>query len=259
MIEFIIALMLAGIVTSGAFAIYNAQQKQWNVQDQVADMQASIRAATAELTTKIRMAGYKVPENIAPILGSNTNPDTIIIIYDSEDIVGVQTEQAMSQPTADLHCDGHDLSGLQDGDWAFIYDPSTKTGEFFEVTQVIYGTFLIKHNTMALSKSYPLGSKVSKMNRYKYYIDQSDPNHPNMMVQCWNKPAQIYADNITNLNFSYVLSNGDVVDAPTIPIMVREVRILVNGRNDKPDHEFFTPYRTRSLETRVNIRNLAAN
>ena len=256
--EFIVALLLAGIVTSGAFALYLTQNKQWGVQDQVTDMQSSLRAAAAELTAKIRMAGYKVPDNIPPILAYNTNPDTIVIIYDSEDLRDVQLEHEMPSPSVELRCDGHDLTGLHDGDWAFIYDPNTRSGEFFLVTQIQYSDH-IQHNTMPLSKAYPVGSKVYKLNRFKYYIDRTNLAHPNMMMQCWGWPAQVYAENITNLNFMYVLSSGTVVDVPNVAYMVREVRFNVDARSDKPDNEFQIPYRSRSLSSKVNVRNLSVN
>jgi prepilin-type N-terminal cleavage/methylation domain-containing protein len=256
--EFLIALMLAGIVTSGAFAIYNTQQKQWNVQNQVTDMQSGIRAAAEELTTKIRMAGYRVPDIIPPILGSNTNPDTIIVTYNSDDISGVQIEHAMPQSAADLLCDGHDLTGLNNGDLAYIYDAGAGTGEYFEATQVRYATSVIRHAS-PLNRAYPLGSKIMKLNRYKYYIDQSNIDHPNMMVRFGNNAAQIYAENITNLNVKYILANGNDLDAPTTPALVREIRFTITGRTDKVDNEFQTPYRARTIDTRVKIRNLGLN
>lgn len=253
--EFLIALMLAGIVTTGAFALYNVQQKQWSVQDQVTDMQSSIRAAAEELTTKIRMAGYKVPDIIAPVLGSNTNPDTIVVVYDSEDLANVQLEHAMPQPAADLLCDGHDLTGLNNGDQALIYDANAGTGEFFEATGVQYVSSIIQHAT-PLSRAYPLGSKIMKLNRYKYYIDQSSVDHPNLMVRLGNNTPQIFAENITNLNFVYVLSSGHALDVPTTPALVREIRFSITGRTDRVDNEFQTPYRARTLDTRVKVRNL---
>ena len=253
--EFLIALMLAGIVTSGAFAIYNTQQKQWSVQDQVTDMQSSIRATAEELTTKIRMAGYKVPDIIAPVLGSNTNPDTIVVVYNSEDLDNVQIEHAMPQPAADLLCDGHNLAGLNNGDLAYIYDANAGTGEFFEATAVQYVSSIIQHAN-PLSRAYPLGSKIMKLNRYKYYIDQSNVDHPNLMVRFGNNTPQIYAENITNLNIVYVLSSGQAIDVPTTPALVREIRFSISGRTDKADNEFRNPYRVRTIDTRVKVRNL---
>lgn len=255
-IELLIAVLLAGIVTSAAMGIYITQHKQWLVQDDISDMQASIRAAAVELSTQIRMAGYNVPDGIPELEAYNTNPDTIVIIYDSADLEDVQIEHQMPLPSAELRCDGHDLTGIYDGDWVFIYDPGTRTGEFFEVSHVQYGSCHIQHNTMPLSRCYPAGSQVLKLNRFKFYIDNSDTAHPNLMIWAPGMGAQVYAENITNLNIQYVLSMGTVVDVPPVPDMVREVIFDIDARTDKADDEFETRYRTRSLTTRVMVRNL---
>lgn len=257
-IEILIAVLLAGLITSAAMGLYLTQRKQLSVQEEVTDMQSNIRAAMAELATKIRMAGYKVPEGLDAITAWNTDPDSILLVYDSDDLRNVQIEHSMPQPSAELRCDGHDISALHEGDWAYIWDPNTKTGEFFLVTQVQESDH-IQHNTMPLSKAYPAGSKVMKLQRFKYFIDQTDANHPNLMVQYDGNAPQVYADNITELNFQYTISSGNVVDVPPSPQVVREVGIDVAARNDKPDNEFYEQYRTRALNTRVMTRNLGVN
>ncbi len=256
LIELLIALFLAGIITSAAMSVYITQHKQLLVQDDISDMQAGIRAAAVELSTQIRMAGYNVPDGIPELEAYNTNPDTIVITYDSADIQGLQIEHDMPQPSSELRCDGHDLSGLNDNDWVFIYDPSTNDGEFFEISHVQYGASHIQHNTMPLQRRYPAGSLIIKLNRFKFYIDDSDTDHPNLMVWAPGMGAQVYAENITSLNVQYVLASGALVDVPPTPDMVREVIIDIDARTDKADDEFETPYRTRSLTTRVKVRNL---
>lgn len=238
LVELLVALLLAAIVTSSAMALYITQHKQLIIQDEVSDMQSSIRAATAELANKVRMAGYKVPEGLPAIIAKNTNPDTIQIAFDSDLTDDVQIEHAMPRPSAELRCDGHDISGLNDNDWIYIYDPFTKTGEFFQATHIQYASSNIQHNTMTLSKAYPQGSKVMKISRFKYYVDGSDLNHPKLMVQIDGFAPVVYADNITNLNLSYLLSSDAVVDSPPIADMVREVIITVNARTDKVDDDF---------------------
>jgi hypothetical protein len=250
---------LAAIVTSAAMALYITQHKQLLVQDEVADMQSSVRASIAEVSTKVRMAGYKVPETVLPIIAYNTNPDTIVISYDSGYGDDVQIEHAMPQPSAELRCDGHDLSAFQDNDVLYIYDPFSNSGEFFLATQIQYSSSHIQHNQGPLGKAYPLGSKILKINRFKYYIGNLNTSHPQLMVQFAGNTPQVFADNITNLNIRYLLSSGAVVDVPGLIDMVREVIISVDARTDRVDNEFQTRYRTRSLSTRTKVRNLGVN
>ena len=259
MLELLISAFLAVIVTSAAMGIYVTQHKQMLVQDEVSDMQANIRAAAVELATNIRMAGYNVPPGIPKLEAYNTDPDTIVITFDSGSVEDLQLEWPMPQVSAELRCDGHDLTGLYDGDWVFIYDPVLQTGEFVMLTNVQYASGHIQHNTMDLSHCYPAGSLVIKMNQFKYYIDNSDPDHPNLMISALGMGAQVYAENITGLNFRYVLSSGAIVDVPLDEELVREIIININARTNNGDNEFETDYRTRDLETRVKVRNIGLN
>jgi len=257
-IELLIAVLLAGLITSASMALYLTQRKQLFVQEEVTDMQSNIRAAMNELTTKIRMVGYKLPEGMQSVIARNTNPDTIKIMTNYDFTDDIQLEWAMPQPSAELRCDGHDLTGISDGDTLYIFDPFINSGEYFVVSHVQMASSNIQHNTSTLSRRYPQGSKVAKVQSTTYYIDQTDPNHPNLMYQYQRNPAQIYAENITNLNFQYVLSDGTIVDVPAMTRMIREVIISVTARTNKQDNEFQTPYRNRTLVARVKVRNLGA-
>jgi prepilin-type N-terminal cleavage/methylation domain-containing protein len=261
MVELLIAVLLAGIVTSAAFSVYITQHKQWIVQDEIADMQANIRAASDELTTQIRMAGQGLPDEFpgGAIWAFNTNPDTIVIIYDTGALTGVETEQPMAQPSAELLCDGHDLSGLHDGEWAYIFDPNNNTGEYFLASQVDDASDRIIHASMPLSRVYPVGSRIMKLARKRYYISTADPNHPTFMLQNIGQNAEPYAENITALNIRYVLSSGAVVDVPPRPNMVREVLLTIDSRTNQSDTEFQRAYRQRSITTRAKVRNLGMN
>lgn len=176
--ELLISSFISVIVLSASLSVYVVQHKHMIVQSQVSDMQHSIRASMEELSTKIKMAGYNVPSGMAPLIAYNTNPDTIVLAYDSEIIEGVELNHAMPQRSAELRCSG-DLSGLQDDDWVYIYDPFNQTGEYFLITHVQIAAGHIQHNTMPLSRTYPVGSLIFKMNQYKYFIDRTtDSDHP---------------------------------------------------------------------------------
>jgi prepilin-type N-terminal cleavage/methylation domain-containing protein len=261
MVEMLISVLLAGIVTSAAMMLYITQHKQLLVQDEVSDMQSNIRAATAELATKIRMAGFKVPDPAMSIRAANTNPDSIAIAFDTGEVGNVRLSLAMSSPSVELQCNGYVLTGIANNDWLYIYDPTARVGEYFVATNVQNSPPRIQHVGMNFSRNYPLGSQIFKIRRYKYYIDNTtDASHPNLMQQVDNGAAQIYAENITNLNLTYKISSGAIVNVPPVADMIREVIITVNARTDKSDSEFSArQYRTRALSTRVKVRNLGVN
>lgn len=257
-IELLIALAIAAIITGAAMSLYITENKQLMVQNSVSDTQSSLRAASSELASQIRLAGYNIPDVAMAIKASNTNPDSITIGINSGMPCGpVTLSAAMPQPSAELKVAG-DISCINDGDTLYIYDPTTKFGENFICTNVQRAAMHLQHNTTDLHESYQSGSLILKQfHTIKYYIDRSTASHPNFMKSIDGGAASVYAENITNLNLRYVLSSGAIVDVPAMNNMVREVIISVDARTDASDNEFQTSYRTRSVTTKVKVRNLA--
>ncbi|HBC45548.1 MAG TPA: hypothetical protein DCZ43_00735 [candidate division Zixibacteria bacterium] len=255
-IELLVSLVIGIIVTTAAMSLYITEHKQLLVQGSISDMQSSLRAASQELASKIRLAGYKVPDPTMAIRASNTNPDTITIGYDGGIGCGpITINHQMPQTSAELRVDG-DISCIEEGDTLYIYDPTTRYGENFICTNVQESAGHLQHNTTNLHESYPVGSQIMRENFFKYYIDATNPAHPNLMIQTGLGAPQIYAENISSLNLSYVMASGAVVDVPPAASLIREVIIRVNARSDQTDSDFQNQYRTRVLTTRVKVRNL---
>ncbi len=258
LIEVLIALLMTGILTAAMFRVYVNQHHAWMIQDRVIEMQQNARAAADELSRQLRMAGYELPNNLAPIEAYNTNPDTIAIHYQSASC-NATLKTAMTQPTSVLDCSGAgaDLSCLYDGQLAYIFDPNVERGEFFTISHIQASPGSIQHSSSALSKNYPAGSLVLAIDRIKYYINRSDTLHPKLMVQLGSFAPEVYAEDIVNLQFTYTMKNGDVVDVPAIAKDVRAIGITVRSRTPQKDVEFTaTPYRFETYQSRVYLRNM---
>jgi prepilin-type N-terminal cleavage/methylation domain-containing protein len=256
LVELLVALVISGVIVSAGYGIYLAQHKGWIIQEQVTNMQQNARVAMHELESKIRMAGYGLRGGIDPIYAKNTNPDTITVVFQNEINCEARIEQAMSQPSAELSCDGHDVSCFEENTWAYIYDPFADTGEFFYITQVLASSSHIQHNTTPLSRSYPVGSIVMFVDMYKFYIDRTDTNHPNLIRQGVGETPQVYAEDIEDLQFRYGLANGVFLDVPPAASVVREVLISLSARTERKDLQFSGKYRRRTLASDVKVRNL---
>jgi prepilin-type N-terminal cleavage/methylation domain-containing protein len=256
LVELLIALVMTGVIVWAGYGIYIAQHESWITQEQISDMQHNARVAMHELETRIRMAGYGLPFGIESIHASNTNPDTITILFQNEINCEATIEHSMPQPSSELRCDGHDVSCFRDESWAYIYDPSADTGEFFWITWVQVGSSHIQHNTMDLSRCYPAGSIVMFVDMFKFYIDTTDSNHPNLIRQGVGETPQVYAENIEELQFRYGLANGVFLDAPPAASVVREVLITLTARTERKDLQFEGKYRRRTLASDVKVRNL---
>jgi type II secretory pathway pseudopilin PulG len=256
LVELLVTLIITGFILTAAFEVYLNQQKGWIIQTQVSDMQQSARVAIRELTYKIRMAGYMLPNGIQAITPKNTNPDTITITFRNTELCGAPLEQNMSSASSALKCNGHDVSCFHNGEWAYVYDPNTLSGEFFYITNINYDSSWIEHGT-ALSKAYPKGSTVMKMEQIKYYIDNTtNPNLPCLMMKKTKQDSVIYATGIEDLQFVYTLADGSISNQPPSPNLIREVEITLIARTEKKDLQLEGDYRRRVLTSKVKVRNL---
>ncbi len=78
LVELLVTLAIAGIVTAAIYEIYLSIQKQEVAQEEIADMQQGIRIATDQITKELRLAGYNGNAPIVGIVGSdNTNSITL--------------------------------------------------------------------------------------------------------------------------------------------------------------------------------------
>jgi Tfp pilus assembly protein PilE len=256
LVEVLIALFITGVLSAAMFRIYINQHHAWMIQDSVIEMQQNARAAIGELTHYIRLTGFQLPNKLPPLQAYNTNPDTIIINYNGG-TCNAPIEHAMPQPSAELRCDGHYVGCFFEGQEAYIFDPFAETGEFFTITHVQISSSHIQHNTTTLSKCYPKGSVILALDRVKFYIDRSDTLHPKLMVKFGSYAPQVYAEDITDLQFTYTLKNGAVTSTPTVAYDVREVGITVTARTQKRDIGLAgNPYRHETYASRVYLRNL---
>ncbi len=254
--EMLIALFLTGIITTAVFRAFSTQEKHYTAQDDITTIQQNSRASIDELTRQIRMAGHSLPLGLAPIVAANTNPDTITINYRSSEC-NTTLSEAMPQPSSELKC-GSAVDCFTEGQWVYIWAPDSAWGEYFELTHVQTGSNHLQHNTMDLGHKYPASSELMVITSLKFYIDsKTDANHPRLMVKPIGKDASVYAENMSDLQFSYRLKNGMVVDVPPLIDDVREVLISVTGRSNNPDYlAAGKPYRTRTYASSVNVRNL---
>jgi len=259
MIELSIGILLTGVIMSAAFSLYLTQHKQLLVQDEISDMQSSVRVTAAELTTNLRLAGMGLPPGITPIQSFDTNPDTIIIAFANGELEGIHLETDMPYANATLDCSGQDLSPVQINDQLYIANASTGSGEYFTVEGINYVSGTIQPYNPGLSQAYAAGSIIVKPIHYRYYIDQTDTQHPKLMRQQNSSTAQIFAEEITDLQFRYIMSDGQIVEVPFWQDMIREIMLSVSARTSQPDPDFPNQYRIRTLNSRVKVRNIGLN
>lgn len=97
-IELMVALVIAAIVTAAVYAIFITQQKTYAIQSGVTDMQQNARAAVMLMVRDLRMAGADIGSSFSVndyagtartasttvTQGTGDDPDQIIVVYATE-------------------------------------------------------------------------------------------------------------------------------------------------------------------------------
>jgi len=258
LLELLVALVITGIITTAILHTYIIQHKNYLIQEDITEIQQNARASIDELARQVRMAGYNLPLGMPGIEAANTNPDTLTIRYNAG---GCDTELRLPMPrtSSELKVDtATNYTCYNDGDWVYIWEPDSGYGQWIEITHVQPSANKLQHNTVLLLDEYGAGSQIMDLTQVKFYIDNTtDADHPNLMMEFPGMPPQVYADNISDLQFSYRMSGGAVVDNPVPVDDIREVLISVRGRSNVPDPDFpDNPYRQRDFATSVFVRNM---
>ena len=83
-IELLVALVIFGLVVGGIYRLFIAQTKAYTVQDQVVEIQQSVRSAMEILLRDLRMAGYD-DESSPIVINTTLPPNYDYIVYPLQD------------------------------------------------------------------------------------------------------------------------------------------------------------------------------
>jgi hypothetical protein len=255
LLEVLVAALIASFAVAAGMQLLINQNQNHLIQEGITSMQHNGRVTVDELVEKIRRAGYQLPAGLPAVIAWNSNPDTIAIAFLVEPVCTASISDPMPQPSSELKCKDSELSCFSSDVWAYIHDPFVDSGEFFFITHVQEAAGHLQHNTMPLSKKYPVGSEIFMLDYYKYYVDNSDTTHPLFMMEKNGDAAVIYADNIEDLQFRYTMADGSVADTISLARFLRQVTVQVVARTEEKDL-FMNTHRKDTLTTSVQVRNL---
>lgn len=237
-IELLIATLLSAIVAGAALDFYVTQHENLITQENVSEMQQSLRVCADEISTRLRNAGACLPAGLAGLRGRNTNPDTIMIRYNSTPLsltVGDHTQKHQANPIHVLRFS--DLTGFNVGDRVYIYRPPNGPGEWFTITNIQdnpgAGWKEVAHGGQDLINDPMAGDIILKLSEVRYWIDNStDSLHTRMMREV-NGVAQIYADEVYDLQASYQKIDGTFVTQPALGDTIVAVDYTMAARTVK--------------------------
>jgi len=97
LIELLVALVIFAIVAAGVYQLFIAQSKAYTVQDQVMEVQQSVRSAMEILLRDLRMAGFDSDNVLSPISIvspiANLSDTSITVVYEYYDTALAQFQE----------------------------------------------------------------------------------------------------------------------------------------------------------------------
>lgn len=252
-VELLAAVIIGIFVVMAAMEAYLALQSSTWKQDQITEMQQSGRAAMRVLSEQLRMAGFSLPPTVSAIAGANSDPDTVTVWHMDADGCEATTTAGMAGTGDALVCAGWDLACFNVDQPAYVFDANAGVGEFFTVTGKQASPETITHD--GLSRTYPSGARVSFIQEVTYFLDNSDTLHPRLMQRSFDGTPEVYAENIEDFQVRYIMSDGDTLDTPTVPTLVRRVLINLTSRTERRDDKVEQDFLRRQFAFQVSIRN----
>jgi prepilin-type N-terminal cleavage/methylation domain-containing protein len=250
LIELLIALMLSSILTAVLYRAVISQQKNYTVQDRVAEMQQHARVAMGQMTKEIRMAGYggdmlSVFGNIngfTDIITPNTNAITIILA----DEVGV-LKQNTAKGANELRVTNAKIFNAEKKRYLCLSGLNN-----YSVRSVTGDTIAL---TTPLTEGHPINQPVYLVKAISYYLGLSDGKAVLRRNENTGGGGQPLADNIESLEFTYFDVNGNVTGNPAD---IRMVKVTVTAKTEMSDPEYQggDGYRRRTLSSNIKVRNM---
>jgi len=264
LIELMIGLVIAALSVAGVYRTFVHQQHTYVVQEQVVDMQQNARVAINQMAREIRMAGFGNVSMVLPaVIGSKTynhilNPD--IPAPGALTILSPIEDRATLSSTALIGKNQIMVSVLNDAAGAPLYDLDTK--KYISIGGVeshLISSIDSVNRTITLSGNLTLnhlvGTPVFPIRAVSYQLGVESGILTIKRDENTGMGSQPLADNIENLQFEYLDSNGN----PTaIPGDIRIIRVTLIARTtmQDPEGKGGDGYRRRQLATSIRVRNM---
>ena len=262
LVELLVAMALAMVIMAAIFKTFKSQQDSYIIQDQVVAMQQNLRGAMYVLTKDLQLAGYGAnfdrntrtlnwddrgtTEAVRPLIYAGDNvsgtgilngTDTLTIVKANRDflreLTAGETATAGTGSSAVIslanRCldSGNTTPDLDDSTkkYGLLIKSDLRAADFFEVNSASGDI----NPPGGLTNNYTVGDIIARADILVYRVNDSG----NLVRKNLGNDLgyQTIAENIDNLQFSYVLNSGSETNDPnTNPGLVRAVRVFMLGR-----------------------------
>jgi prepilin-type N-terminal cleavage/methylation domain-containing protein len=264
LIELLVAMVITGLLGAGVYRTFVGQQNTYEVQDQVVDMQQNVRMAIGRMTREIRMGGFgKLGATFFDSGGMHGLYQNVVTPGgDGKSITVVAALQTLGTLSANAPA-GWKTITVSNGS-AFDLDKkkyiSINGMESYRI-QKIDGNQIDFKGTDKLVYSHLIGEPVFLVMSITYSIGMLDGIPVLLRDDHLGLGPQPMAENIEDLRFRYVMSDGAILDAVPGGQLdnIRMIQATIVARSDKTDPglaKVGDGFRRRTLTTNIQLRNL---
>ena len=281
LIELLIALVISSILIAALYRTFIGQQKTYIVQDQVVDMQQNVRVAINKMMREIRMAGFGGmndntggDNDIINIFG-NVN-GFVNIINPAHDVTvdGINHDQIVVVAAYDQIATLEEDAAAKSGSFRVNFTGSTRfdkpwrkyvciDGRNNYAIMPTNGDVLTLEGGATLKENHSAGEPVFLVRAIRYGLRKDDRGIPVLFRDLYPDTAgssrETLAENIENLQLTYILEDESETDSPAKPADIRMVRITVTARTALNDPDYkgeVEGFRRRQIASRIQIRNI---
>lgn len=289
LVELLVSLAILGVLISSVFSVYQMQSRVTHIEADVVDVQQNMRMAIEGMTKDMRMAGFALPVGAGNPLGAvedNTGlggSDAVLINTASASGVAARIDADLSASVAagspitftvpagfaEMFSSGDTVRIINPGDRSqpaeTVFTVSAVDASVPSITLVPQATtgmadfkrgYLIARTGSASPDTFP--------NNIRYCLGPAPACAPDVVCPAANclmrivngaaDESSIIASNISQMQLSYVLDDGQVSSAPADLSQVRDVSFTFTGQTVATANVSGAP-KTRELAASARLRN----
>jgi len=242
LVELMVALVISAVLIAALYRTFIAQQKAYNIQEQVVDMQQNARLAISKMIRDIRMAGFGNvrPAVLAAMPGTPTN--TFTMNGDNITVIGAYRplrDDDTKEPITVTEAGGKTIILSHPTDEFDDYDFICIGGLFSYVIQGTKPRGKVNVLTLDRVPYDPKGEYIYKIEPLTY-DRETDPD---------------LKDIIESVQFGYFDENGNPTGTAD---NVRMVKLTVTAKTKEkdPDYKGVDGYRRRVFTSNIQLRNI---
>jgi prepilin-type N-terminal cleavage/methylation domain-containing protein len=262
LVELLIAIILAAILSTAVFLTFRSQQNSYVVQDEVVKLQQNLRVAMSFLSRDVMMTGcytslstrrYDVNINgtltETNLLISGTTTPPSLTLFNIQEPFKTLTATEYSGTSIYVKLDaGH---GFNSNDYGLLIKKDMNRAELFQVQSLATDGINLDDDS-PLIDTYNENDFIAHLDINSYSLDTTDPKRPLL-----RRGNQALAEYINAMQFRYILADNSIVTSINLDNQrdVRAVEITLSGQIQVPGEGL----KTRSLVSRIKVRNFGLN